>query len=70
MLSGFIPIKSSVRKLERDPVIERTELSTNHILVYLEKVSIHLGQGWDRNTGTGTFGHISKKIWDSKVPRI
>ncbi|XP_065482953.1 alpha-2-macroglobulin-like isoform X1 [Caloenas nicobarica] len=38
MLSGFIPIKSSVRKLEGRPVIERTELSTNHVLVYLEKL--------------------------------
>ncbi|NXC78175.1 PZP protein, partial [Anhinga anhinga] len=38
MLSGFIPMKSSVRKLEGRPVIERTELSTNHVLVYLEKV--------------------------------
>ncbi|NWU83575.1 A2MG protein, partial [Onychorhynchus coronatus] len=38
MLSGFIPLKSSVRKLEGHPVIERTELSTNHVLVYLEKV--------------------------------
>ncbi|XP_042651121.1 alpha-2-macroglobulin-like isoform X2 [Tyto alba] len=38
MLSGFIPVKSSVRKLEGHPVIERTELSTNHVLVYLEKL--------------------------------
>ncbi|NXY00061.1 PZP protein, partial [Centropus bengalensis] len=38
MLSGFVPVKSSVRQLERLPVIERTELSTNHVLVYLEKV--------------------------------
>ncbi|NXK40953.1 PZP protein, partial [Piprites chloris] len=38
MLSGFIPLKSSVRKLEGHPVIERTDLSTNHVLVYLEKV--------------------------------
>ncbi|XP_027766175.1 alpha-2-macroglobulin-like, partial [Empidonax traillii] len=28
MLSGFIPLKSSVRKLEGHPVIQRTELST------------------------------------------
>ncbi|XP_009892430.1 PREDICTED: alpha-2-macroglobulin [Charadrius vociferus] len=41
MLSGFIPVKSSVRKLEGHPVIERTELSTNHVLVYLEKVSVY-----------------------------
>ncbi|XP_054040674.1 alpha-2-macroglobulin [Rissa tridactyla] len=39
MLSGFIPVKSSVRKLEVHPIIERTELSTNHVLVYLEKLS-------------------------------
>ncbi|NWW97285.1 A2MG protein, partial [Rhynochetos jubatus] len=38
MLSGFIPVKSSVRKLEGRHVIERTELSTNHVLLYLEKV--------------------------------
>uniref|UniRef100_A0A8D0FAW4 Alpha-2-macroglobulin n=1 Tax=Strix occidentalis caurina TaxID=311401 RepID=A0A8D0FAW4_STROC len=38
MLSGFIPVKSSVRKLEGRRVIERTEFSTNHVLVYLEKL--------------------------------
>ncbi|XP_056197781.1 alpha-2-macroglobulin-like isoform X2 [Falco biarmicus] len=38
MLSGFIPVKSSVRKLESHRIIERTELSTNHVLVYLEKL--------------------------------
>ncbi|KFP12738.1 Alpha-2-macroglobulin, partial [Egretta garzetta] len=39
MLSGFILVKSSVRKLQSRPVIERTELTTNHVLVYLEKLS-------------------------------
>uniref|UniRef100_A0A8C9LG75 Alpha-2-macroglobulin n=1 Tax=Pavo cristatus TaxID=9049 RepID=A0A8C9LG75_PAVCR len=39
MLSGFIPAKSSVRKVGA----RRTEFSTNHVLVYLEKVSLHLG---------------------------
>ncbi|XP_038008957.1 alpha-2-macroglobulin [Motacilla alba alba] len=38
MLSGFVPLKSSVRKLEGHPVIERTELNTNHVLLYLEKL--------------------------------
>ncbi|XP_059347750.1 alpha-2-macroglobulin [Ammospiza nelsoni] len=38
MLSGFVPLKSSVRKLEAHPVIERTELNTNHVLLYLEKL--------------------------------
>uniref|UniRef100_A0A8C3LYP3 Alpha-2-macroglobulin n=1 Tax=Chrysolophus pictus TaxID=9089 RepID=A0A8C3LYP3_CHRPC len=35
MLSGFIPVKSSVRKVGT----HRTEFSTNHVLVYLEKLS-------------------------------
>ncbi|XP_044854084.1 alpha-2-macroglobulin-like isoform X2 [Mauremys mutica] len=39
MLSGFIPVKSSVRKLEGRNHIHRTELSTNHVLLYMEQVS-------------------------------
>ncbi|EMP39670.1 Alpha-2-macroglobulin [Chelonia mydas] len=39
MLSGFIPVKSSVRKLEGRHHIHRTELSTNHVLLYMEQVS-------------------------------
>uniref|UniRef100_A0A8C3P6M5 Alpha-macroglobulin receptor-binding domain-containing protein n=1 Tax=Chrysemys picta bellii TaxID=8478 RepID=A0A8C3P6M5_CHRPI len=36
MLSGFIPVKSS---LEGHHHIHRTELSTNHVLLYMEQVS-------------------------------
>lgn len=54
-------------QLEGRRVIERTELSTNHVLVYLEKVSIHPGQGPVRNTGIGTFGPIGQKMGDSKL---
>ncbi|XP_043377898.1 alpha-2-macroglobulin isoform X1 [Chelonia mydas] len=39
MLSGFIPVKTSVRKLEGQHHIHRTELSTNHVLLYMEQVS-------------------------------
>ncbi|XP_030393660.1 alpha-2-macroglobulin-like isoform X1 [Gopherus evgoodei] len=39
MLSGFIPMKSSVRKLEGHHHIHHTELSTNHVLLYMEQVS-------------------------------
>ncbi|XP_065440730.1 alpha-2-macroglobulin-like isoform X1 [Chrysemys picta bellii] len=39
MLSGFIPVKTSVRKLEGHNHIHRTELSTNHVLLYMEQVS-------------------------------
>ncbi|KAM7180777.1 alpha-2-macroglobulin-like [Macrochelys suwanniensis] len=39
MLSGFIPVKTSVRNLEGHNHIHRTELSTNHVLLYMEQVS-------------------------------
>ncbi|XP_065434811.1 alpha-2-macroglobulin-like isoform X2 [Chrysemys picta bellii] len=39
MLSGFVPMKSSVRMLEGHNHIHRTELSTNHVLLYMEQVS-------------------------------
>ncbi|NWQ77743.1 PZP protein, partial [Columbina picui] len=36
MLSGFIPIKSSVMKV--GCCIQRTEVSSNHVLLYIEQV--------------------------------
>ncbi|NXS38890.1 PZP protein, partial [Pomatostomus ruficeps] len=40
MLSGFVPLKSSVRKLSSTPFlrIQRTEVNTNHVLLYIEQV--------------------------------
>ncbi|XP_032998061.1 alpha-2-macroglobulin-like [Lacerta agilis] len=38
MLSGFIPVKSSVRQLIGKAQVKRTEVSTSHVLLYLEKV--------------------------------
>ncbi|XP_035746419.1 alpha-2-macroglobulin-like [Egretta garzetta] len=41
MLSGFIPVKSSLRKLSNSwfRQIQRTEVSTNHVLLYIEQPS-------------------------------
>ncbi|XP_072844543.2 alpha-2-macroglobulin [Pogona vitticeps] len=39
MLSGFIPVKPSVKTLESANKVKRTEVSTNHVLLYLEKVT-------------------------------
>uniref|UniRef100_A0A803TTX6 Alpha-2-macroglobulin n=1 Tax=Anolis carolinensis TaxID=28377 RepID=A0A803TTX6_ANOCA len=39
MLSGYIPSKPSVRKLENHNLVQRTETSSSHVLIYLEKVS-------------------------------
>ncbi|XP_032065550.1 alpha-2-macroglobulin-like [Thamnophis elegans] len=38
MLSGYIPVKSSVKKLEEESQIERTEVNINHVLLYLDEV--------------------------------
>ncbi|KAM6216260.1 pregnancy zone protein-like [Rhynchocyon petersi] len=39
MVSGFIPMKLSVKKLQERPQIPRTEVSTNHVLIYFEKLT-------------------------------
>ncbi|XP_004451447.2 pregnancy zone protein-like [Dasypus novemcinctus] len=39
MVSGFIPVKASVKKLQERPQIQRTEVSTNHVLIYIEKLT-------------------------------
>uniref|UniRef100_A0A667GR77 Pregnancy zone protein n=1 Tax=Lynx canadensis TaxID=61383 RepID=A0A667GR77_LYNCA len=39
MISGFIPVKSSVKKLQEKPQIQRTEVSTNHVLIYFEELT-------------------------------
>ncbi|XP_019481708.1 PREDICTED: alpha-2-macroglobulin [Hipposideros armiger] len=39
MVSGFIPLKPTVKTLERSDDVSRTEVSTNHVLIYLDKVT-------------------------------
>ncbi|XP_026548778.1 pregnancy zone protein-like [Notechis scutatus] len=39
MLSGYIPVKSSVKKLEKLGQIQKTEVNINHVLLYLNEVS-------------------------------
>ncbi|XP_071466493.1 alpha-2-macroglobulin isoform X2 [Marmota flaviventris] len=39
MVSGFIPLKPTVKMLERLNHVNRTEVSNNHVLIYLDKVS-------------------------------
>ncbi|CAI5768766.1 alpha-2-macroglobulin-like isoform X1 [Podarcis lilfordi] len=39
MLSGFVPVKPSVKQLESHNLVQRTEVSTSHVLLYLEKVT-------------------------------
>ncbi|XP_042529420.1 alpha-2-macroglobulin-like, partial [Dipodomys spectabilis] len=39
MLSGFSPMKATVKMLERSSAVSRTEVSSNHVLIYLDKVT-------------------------------
>ncbi|XP_066469321.1 alpha-2-macroglobulin-like [Tiliqua scincoides] len=39
MLSGFVPVKTSVRKLEGHNQVKRTEVNLSHVLLYLEQVT-------------------------------
>ncbi|CAO2606452.1 A2m [Lemmus lemmus] len=39
MVSGFIPLKPTVKMLESSMNVSRTDVSNNHVLIYLDKVS-------------------------------
>lgn len=39
MVSGFIPLKPTVKMLENSVNVSRTDISNNHVLIYLDKVS-------------------------------
>ncbi|XP_058936266.1 pregnancy zone protein-like [Kogia breviceps] len=39
MVSGFIPVKASVKKLQERPQVQRTEVSSNHVLIYFEELT-------------------------------
>ncbi|XP_035316208.1 murinoglobulin-2-like isoform X1 [Cricetulus griseus] len=39
MVSGFIPLKPTVKKLERSEHVSKTEMSTNKVLLYVDQVT-------------------------------
>uniref|UniRef100_F7C733 Alpha-2-macroglobulin n=1 Tax=Ornithorhynchus anatinus TaxID=9258 RepID=F7C733_ORNAN len=39
MVSGFIPLKSSVKMLQESNHVSRTEVTNNHVLIYLEQLT-------------------------------
>lgn len=39
MVSGFLPVKASVKKLKEIPQIQRTEVTKNHVLIYFEELT-------------------------------
>ncbi|ELK38726.1 Alpha-2-macroglobulin [Myotis davidii] len=39
MVSGFIPLKPTVKMLERSNHVSRTEVNNNHVIIYVEQVT-------------------------------
>ncbi|KAM9674112.1 ovostatin-like [Trichechus inunguis] len=39
MLSGFVPVRSSIEKLQRDGKVQQVETKTSHVFFYLENVT-------------------------------
>ncbi|MEE6485825.1 hypothetical protein FKM82_014430 [Ascaphus truei] len=39
LLSGFSPIKTSLKKLEKNPLVKRTEFKEEKVLIYLEELT-------------------------------
>uniref|UniRef100_A0A672V7A6 Alpha-2-macroglobulin n=1 Tax=Strigops habroptila TaxID=2489341 RepID=A0A672V7A6_STRHB len=64
MLSGFIPVKSSVRKLEGHPLIERTEISTNHVLVYLSSETLSFSFAVEQDIPVQGLKPAQVKVYD------
>ncbi|XP_069836193.1 alpha-2-macroglobulin-like isoform X2 [Dendropsophus ebraccatus] len=38
MLSGYIPVKSTIRKLEKDKLIQRSDIQTGSVTLYLDQI--------------------------------
>ncbi|KAM3912628.1 alpha-2-macroglobulin-like [Leptodactylus fuscus] len=38
-VSGYVPNRDSVKKMEKDPIVERTEITAQNVSIYLKKVS-------------------------------
>ncbi|XP_075699316.1 alpha-2-macroglobulin-like [Rhinoderma darwinii] len=38
MLSGYIPVKSTIRKLEKDKLIQRSDIQTDVVTLYLDQI--------------------------------
>ncbi|XP_063818174.1 alpha-2-macroglobulin-like [Pseudophryne corroboree] len=38
-LSGFVPDKKSIKQLEKNPTVKKTEISEDHVTIYLDKLT-------------------------------
>ncbi|XP_047405685.1 ovostatin-like [Sciurus carolinensis] len=67
MLSGFVPDKSSVKKLQEDGKVQRIEIKTTHVFFYLENVTqkeIQLSFSIERDALVSNTKPASVQLYD------
>uniref|UniRef100_A0A8C3TFM9 Alpha-2-macroglobulin n=1 Tax=Chelydra serpentina TaxID=8475 RepID=A0A8C3TFM9_CHESE len=64
MLSGFIPVKTSVKKLKGHNHIHRTELSTNHVLLYMDNVTQSFSFTVEQDFPVQSLKPVVVKVYD------
>ncbi|XP_063290825.1 alpha-2-macroglobulin-like [Pelobates fuscus] len=67
MLSGFIPVKSSVRELEKKKVIQRSEITTDMVTLYLDELgprSIKLSFTVEQDIEVKNLKPATVKVYD------
>ncbi|XP_012587791.1 PREDICTED: alpha-2-macroglobulin-like [Condylura cristata] len=67
MVSGFIPVKASVKKLQERPDIQRTEVNSNHVLIYFEKLTSQVLSFYisvEQNTEVKNLKPANVKVYD------
>nr|XP_014351915.1 PREDICTED: alpha-2-macroglobulin [Latimeria chalumnae] len=64
MLSGFIPVKKSVKMLEQALSVKKTEIQTTHVIIYLDEVRVHL---YSTHEGTSPIDNIKRENSDCNI---
>ncbi|XP_031761288.1 murinoglobulin-2-like isoform X2 [Xenopus tropicalis] len=67
MLSGFIPVKSSVRELEKSRTIKRSEMQTDMVTLYLDELGhepLHLSFMVEQDIEVKNLKPATVKVYD------
>ncbi|XP_073402580.1 alpha-2-macroglobulin-like protein 1 isoform X2 [Dendrobates tinctorius] len=71
LLSGFLPSKRSVKKVKNNPIVERTEITPDKVIIYLEKLTHeveHLRFSIKQEINISNLQAAKVKIYDCFVP--
>ncbi|XP_040293175.1 alpha-2-macroglobulin-like protein 1 [Bufo bufo] len=71
VLSGFIPNKKSVKKLKVNPIVERTEVTPDKVIIYLQKLTneaVTLRFSITQDLHVDNLQAAKVKIYDYYVP--